>query len=255
VLYGYGGSPVVLILFLGKSMVKWKGSCEEGVPVKPLLRVCITLMLCVSSQASAAAVPMPETGDCIIFCSYEQDNQPKNGKEPLEWLVLDTRENQAMLLSKYCIDTVIFYPERVPMYWGKSDLRTWMNGDFLREAFTPKQQAFILTTTVQNSNPHGMKGAGDDTHDRVFLLSKTEVLRFFPNQEDRVAYPTEYAKSKDCTVDPVTGSCRWWTRTSGARNVDICGMRLDGRISSYGMQDVDWPTNTMRPALWIRCEK
>lgn len=223
--------------------------------MKRVLSVFIILLLCFSSHAIAAGLSTPAVGDCVTFGRYEQDNRMENGKEPLEWIVLDVQDNQAMLLSKYCIDTVIFYPERVPMYWGKSDLRVWMNGDFLQEAFTPEEQASILTTTVKNANPHGMKGAGDDTLDKIYLLSKTEVLRYFPEMADRVAYPTEYAKSKGCTVDSKTGSCRWWTRTSGARKMDICGMRLDGRITSYGMQDVDWPTNTMRPVMWIQCSE
>ena len=220
--------------------------------MKRLLVLCSALFLCFSSQALAASLPVPAVGDILTFGRYEQDNQIENGKEPLEWLVLEVQGNQAMLLTKYCIDTVIFYPKRVAMYWGKSDLRAWMNSDFLLETFTPEEQSLILTTTVKNSNPHGMKGAGDDTLDKIYLLSKTEVLHFFPELSDRIAYPTEYAKSKGCTVDSVTGSCRWWTRTSGARKMDICGMRLDGRISSYGMQDVDWPTNTMRPVMWVQ---
>lgn len=223
--------------------------------MKRLLCVLVVLLLCASSQAFAAGISMPEVGDLVTFGRYEQDNQTENGKEPLEWIVLDVQGNKAMLLSKFCIDTVIFYPERVPMYWGKSDLRAWMNSDFLQEAFTAEEQESILTTTVTNANPHGMKGAGDDTLDKVYLLSKTEVLQFFPEMADRVAYPTEYAKSKGCTVSPQTGSCRWWTRTSGARKMDICGMRLDGRITSYGMQDVDWPTNTMRPVMWVQCQE
>ena len=210
------------------------------------------VLLCVASLASAESVPVPAVGDTVILGSYEQDNNLDNGKEPLEWIVLDVQNDQAMLLSKYCIDTVIFYPERVPMYWGKSDLRAWMNGDFLTQTFTAEEQARILTTTVKNDNPHGMKGAGEDTLDKVYLLSKTEVLHFFPTMAERVAYPTEYAKSKGCTLSPKTGSCRWWTRTPGARKMDICGMRLDGRITAYGMQDVDWPTNTMRPVMWVQ---
>ncbi len=178
--------------------------------MKRLLTVSMIVLLCFSSQALGAAIPTPAVGDMILFGSHEQDNVPENGKEPLEWIVLDVRGNQVMLLSSYCIDTVIFYPERVPMFWGKSDLRTYLNGDFLQETFTPEEQARILTTTVENSNPHGMKGAGDDTLDQVYLLSKTEVLQYFPEQADRVAYPTEYAKAKGCTVDDKTGSCRWW---------------------------------------------
>lgn len=223
--------------------------------MKRLWILCTVLLLSLSSQALADSIPVPEVGDSIILGSYEQDNRLENGAEPLEWIVLEVQGNKAMLLSKYCIDTVIFYPKRVPMYWGKSDLRAWMNGEFLQQAFTAQEQQQILTTTVTNANRHGMNGSGDDTLDKIYLLSKTEVLQFFPEQADRVAYPTEYAKSKGCSVDPKTGSCRWWTRTSGSRAMDICGMRLDGRISSYGMQDVDWPTNTMRPVMWVQCEE
>ncbi|MBE5801814.1 MAG: hypothetical protein E7319_05940 [Clostridiales bacterium] len=221
--------------------------------MKRLLCICILFFLCLSSVASAASIPTPEVGDVIIFGSYEQDNVLENGKEPLEWIVLEVQDGKAWLMTKYCIDTVIFYPQRVPMYWGKSDLRAWMNSDFIQETFTPEEQEIILTTTVKNDNPHGMKGGGADTEDKIYLLSKSEVLHFFPEMADRVAYPTELAKSKGCTVSPETGSCRWWTRTPGARKMDVCGMRLDGRISDYGMQDVDWPTNTMRPVMWVRC--
>ena len=213
--------------------------------------IITTALLCLFVSQAFATVSTPALGDKVLMGHYEQDNIKDNGKEPISWIVMQVEDNKAMLLSEYCIDTVIFYPERVPMYWGKSDLRTWMNDDFIKEAFTPEEEASILTTTVKNENPHGMKGGGNDTLDRVYLLSKEEVLHFFPEMADRVAYPTELAKSKGCTVSDETGSCRWWTRTPGARNLDICGMRLDGRISAYGMQDVDWPTNTMRPVMWV----
>ncbi len=222
--------------------------------MKRWLAVWLICLVCPLTHAMATSIPMPEVGDIVTYGHYEQDNVLENGSEPITWIVMDTQGDTAMLLSQYCIDTVIFYPERVPMYWGKSDLRTWMNDTFLNMAFTAEEQESILTTVVENENPHGMSGGGDDTLDQIYLLSKTEVLAFFPEMEDRVAYPTEYAKSKGCTVSDETGSCRWWTRTPGARNLDICGIRLDGRMTAYGMQDVDWPTNTMRPVMWVQCD-
>lgn len=192
-----------------------------------------------------------QVGNSVFLGKYEQDNDLNNGKEDIEWIVLDSWDNQLLLLSKYCLETVIFYPKRVPMYWGKSDLRQWMNGEFFHTTFSLEEQSIILLHSNTNSNPHAMSGAGTLTEDFVFLLSKDEVLKYFPLQEDRVAYPSEYAKSKDITLDPKTGSCRWWTRTSGARNLDMWGIRLDGRMTAYGMQDVDWPGNMMRPAIVI----
>lgn len=219
--------------------------------MKRFFCLCLVFTMCFCSSAFALTVPTPQAGDVIEFGHYEQDNVLENGKEPIEWIVLEVQDGKAWLMTKYCIEMVIFYPERVPMYWGKSDLRAWMNGDFIQEAFSSEEQALILTTTVKNDNPHGMKGAGEDTLDQVYLLSKEEVLRFMPECADRVAYPTEYVKAQGCTLGDALGSCRWWTRTPGARKMDMCGMRVDGRISEYGMQDVDWPGNTMRPVMWI----
>ena len=218
--------------------------------------LCMVLMLVMLLPAALAeeklVIPVPEAGDVVVIGSYEQDNVMENGREPLEWIVLEVQEGKAWLMTKYCIDQAIFYPERVSRYWGNSDLRVWMNGDFIAETFTPAEQELILTTVVKNDNPNGVKGAGADTEDKIYLLSKEEVLHFMPEMADRVAYPTEYAKTKGITLSKETGSCRWWTRTPGARPMDICGMRLDGRISAYGMQDVDWPTNTIRPVMWVR---
>ena len=176
----------------------------------------------------------------------------KKGQEPIEWMVLETKDNQAFLLSKYCLDTRQFYPRHVAMYWGKSTLRQWMNNDFLNAAFTPEEQERIVTAAVSNHNPHGMNGGGDDTMDKIYLLSRVEARTYFPEQKSRCAYPTEYAKAQGCFVSEKTGCCRWWLRTPGARPMDTFGVRVDGRISAYGMQDVDWTTNTVRPVLWLR---
>ena len=220
--------------------------------MKRFFCVCLLLIMCLCSGASAVMVPVPEAGDVITFGHYEQDNVTENGPEPIEWIVLEVQDGKAWLMSKYCLETVIFYPERIFIYWATSNLRPWMNNEFLNAAFSPEEQELILTTTVKNDNPHGKRHVGDDTEDKIYLLSYDEVLHFMPELEDRIAYPTPYAIAQGCTLGDALGSCRWWTRTPGARDCDVCGVRVDGRMTKYGMQDVDWPGNTMRPVMWIR---
>lgn len=225
--------------------------------MKRIVSLVLMMVLFLSSCAMAEeayTIPVPAVGDIVVIGSYEQDNVLDNGKEPLEWIVLEVNEEEgkAWLMTKYCIDQAIFWHERVSRYWGNSTLREWMNSDFITETFTEAEQSVILTTIVKNEDRNGRSAARQDTEDKIYLLSKDEVLHFMPEMADRVAYPTEYAKTKGITLSEETGSCRWWTRTPGARKMDICGMRLDGRISSYGMQDVDWPTNTIRPVMWVR---
>ena len=177
--------------------------------MKHLIRL-LSLILCAAlclGVCAASAETLPEIGSELTFGHYEQDENLTNGQEPIEWIVLDVDEanQKAFLLSKYCLETRVVYPERVPMYWGASTLREWMNGEFLNAAFTAEEQERILTTTVTNENPHGMKGAGADTEDKLYLLSHEEILHYFPEQSSRMAYATEHAKAQGCTIGEKTG--------------------------------------------------
>ena len=195
---------------------------------------------------------MPAVGDRFYFGRWEQDNVEENGYEPLEWVVLDCEEDRLFLQTVLCIEVARFYDQRVRMYWGISPLRTWMNGEWLEQLFTAEEQSCILTTTVKNANPHGIKGAGADTEDKLYLLSRDECLAYYPTLESRVAWPTQRCIDQGCTLSKTTGSTRWWLRTPGAREMDVQGVRIDGRITAYGMQDVDWPTNCLRPVMWVQ---
>ena len=43
-------------------------------------------------------------GSIITFGAYEQDNNTRNGKEPIEWQVLEIKGGRALLISKYGLD-------------------------------------------------------------------------------------------------------------------------------------------------------
>lgn len=221
--------------------------------MKMMKKLAALLLVIVSLCAAACAEELPEVGSIVVFGSYEQDNDLTNGMEPIEWIVLDRNEetNQAFLISRLCLDNKIYYHLRVSRYWANSTLREWMNGEFFQTIFTPEEQQRVATATVDHHDPHGRRGANADTQDKLYLLSREEVLHYMPTEQDRLAWPTEYAKSKDITVDKKTGACRWWLRTPGSRECDICGVRVNGRVSAYGMQDVDWKTNTIRPVMWL----
>ncbi len=221
--------------------------------MKRLFAAVLALALCLALAPAACAEP-PSAGDIVTMGTYEQDTDMSNGREPIEWIVLEVRDGKAFLMSRYCLDVVIFYPARVPGFWGVSPLRRWLNTDFISESFTAEEQARIVVTTVENQNPNRVAGAGDATDDRVYFLSKEECLRYMPQMSDRVAYPTLYALSRGCFTDDDTGSCRWWLRTPGARPKDIEGVRVSGQIADYGKQDVDWPDTTMRPVMWVTLE-
>lgn len=223
-----------------------------------IVAALLALVFCFAGFAAAEESEkqppaFPEFESEVVFGRYEQDENYDNGPEPIEWLVLEVKGTKVFLLSKYCLETRIFneYPAHSPCYWGKSKIRTWMNEDFLNAAFTASEQEMIQLTTVENHNPHGMRGGGEDTLDKIYFLSRNEALQYMPEMEDRIAYPTAHAIATGCEVNDKNGACYWWLRTPGARNVDIQGVRPTGRIAAYGKQDVWWKTNTVRPCMWV----
>ena len=61
-------------------------------------------------------------------------------------------------------------------------------------AFTEAEQSRIPTVTVKNSdNPVYETKSGNDTEDKIFLLSIDEVEQYFGITEERQCVPTDYA--------------------------------------------------------------
>lgn len=80
-----------------------------------------------------------QIGDFIFFGEYEQDNDIDNGREDIEWLVLDKVENKILVVSKMGLDAKPYNDENKKVTWENCTLRTWLNEDFLNEAFDEKE--------------------------------------------------------------------------------------------------------------------
>lgn len=50
-------------------------------------------------------------GDTYTMGTYEQDNNTKNGKEAIEWIVAEVQGDEALLISKYAIEAMAFNTE------------------------------------------------------------------------------------------------------------------------------------------------
>lgn len=197
----------------------------------------------------------PET---YTFGSYEQDGDSSNGKEPIEWLVLDRDGDKALLLSKYALDYQSFMPfyEPVtePYTWESCSLRRWLNGTFLNTAFSADEQQRLLTTTVITSpgSPHRENGPVT-TEDRVFLLSNTEVYAYFASEAATAAEYTAYALSENPWPGNAAtpGPADWWLRTTdGYDHPD--GVYADGRVGEGARA---YEGEYVRPAIWITVDE
>ena len=198
-------------------------------------------------------------GDLISFGHYEQDNDFSNGDEAIEWIVLDLKDDQALLISRYGLDVQPFHTEWEDVTWEDCTLRSWLNHDFLEGAFTPEERGTVLMTSVDNSQSQG-SGEGDavsenNTVDRVFLLSYAEAEKYLNSNQSRQCEATPYAASKATDhYAPHTyersGNYRWWwlrTSSLGIYSVDLAG--ADGYLGYIDSVDSDSPL--VRPALWV----
>ena len=77
-----------------------------------------------SQSSSNSSIGGVSVGDIVTFGSYEQDNNLSNGKEAIEWLVLDIQDGKALLLSKYGLETKEYNTGDYEITWERSTLRS-----------------------------------------------------------------------------------------------------------------------------------
>ena len=196
-------------------------------------------------------------GQILKLGSFEQDNDPENGKEPIEWLVLAVEDGKALIISCYALDCRPYNTNTAYITWEDCTLRQWLNESFLKEAFTAEQQAAILTTSVDNSavqgNPAWKVTGGKDTEDRIFLLSYKEAELYFDGAEARMCAPTEYAKTqgaytKESSQKDGRACCWWWLRSPGHSGKNAARIGTDGNRSN---DKVSHDNICVRPVLWV----
>lgn len=185
-------------------------------------------------------------GSTIKFGAYEQDGNPFNGKEEIEWIVLKVEEgNKALLLSKYVLDTQLYHDQDEDITWENCSLRAWLNEDFLHAAFGGSEIQLLLREEVQ---PHINKKyprveRGNPTYDSVFLLSWSELDAYLREETSdfREASATSYSKFFGA----------WLLRTPGYREDHVAYVNSDGLVEEIGTGVNDDFYNGIRPAIWI----
>ncbi len=201
-----------------------------------------------------ASTPVPvRVGGYITFGHYEQDNNTRNGKEPIEWLVLDVQGNQALVISRYGLDAKPYNTSLESVTWETCSLRKWLNGEFLNNAFTAGEQKAIIRTKVDNGAGQGYSGwdtdGGKNTEDRIFLLSYAEAWRYFNSASARQCHPTRYAEGRG--ADTSGGKCFWWLRSPGYNQNRAAFISTGG---SLYFKFVYIDNSCVRPALWINLD-
>jgi len=224
------------------------------------------------------------TWDCLWFGSYPQskitkkdgdiyttlkntDNWDKNGDatidsikyhkteagyfkyEPIKWRVLQSENGEAFLLSDVILDKKAYDESYEYITWEESSLRAWLNEKFMNRTFSAEEKEKInITEIVNQDNPaYGTEG-GNNTSDKIFLLSSAEV----DEKEDGKKYGFLNDETRKCKANSFSEMeiAFWWLRSPGYNSSSATEVFGYGRINRDGNNVYDNIAG-VRPALHL----
>ena len=178
------------------------------------------------------------------------------------WLVLDVKGNEALLLTKEIVETKEYHHERGGTTWEECSLRSYLNHDFLNCFKADEKSKIVNAYLVNNDNPwYGMKG-GNDTNDKVFLLSVEEVLKYFGDSgqlgdldaEDRGFIDDQFNTKRIAQYNGT--EFRWFLRTPGYNGINKSLNSHAAYVGDSGRLSICGYGKTfdlgIRPAIWLR---
>ena len=175
-----------------------------------------------------------EVGQVVAFGQYEMDNNTDNGKEALEWRILEKTDTTALLVCENAIEAMAYDAEG-NIAWQDSDVRAWLNGEFVKTAFTDAEMAKVMDTTI------------DGAADKFFIFSDAEI-------SDKLAgnfavSATKFAAANGAWNDD-TLNCRWWVRPAATEEEPAATAyaSVDGIVAV----EADYDMVGVRPAFWAK---
>ena len=279
----YGVRPVISINLKteknnNKSNIKIKKLTKEY-DVKEIIRNIIT----VDRFSDNASV---ETFRTVKFGKYK--NNGKN--EDLKWIVLDRDDNKALLLSQYAIKEMVYndeieniseLSERNIIDWERSQVRSYLNNDFYNTTFNDEEKKMIINSYLENAGElfvlneglgrylYNSKYSTNGTQDKLFVLSKDEIIKYFYNG----IYDNDVSNRlpKKLGTKLISGNSKqdgnnfhYWTRTETifSKYYQLMGKQYSSderkvyavnsnQMASYIYQE--WPNMeyAVRPAMWV----
>ena len=192
--------------------------------------------------------PVLDPGEYVSFGTWTL-HADSDRRSDILWIVLDLREHYALLLALPGLCCRSFREDGGQPSWEESDLRRWLNTEFLNEAFTEEERKWIY------------RGSADT--DTVFCLSRKETslippvaISLTPPLENRRQYypvnrklciPSPRALKDNpfrCAGNDVPSP--WWLRTQGPKPGMAWTVWVDGsfRVIPSGQSGI-----LVRPAI------
>jgi len=197
-----------------------------------------------------------QIGDKIVFDKYN-------------WNVLDIKNNAALIITEGIIEHRRYHDAYKEITWAECSLRKYLNGEFY-DRFNAVDQSRIIPVINKNLDNqwYGSRG-GEDTEDRIFLLSLEEVsCKYFGDSSSKLYNPGKnqrywFERKDENNSKRIAVNNKeewyywWWLRSPGRVNKKAVYMFPNGNIGIQGNNIFKGNIaegecrGGVRPALWL----
>jgi hypothetical protein len=156
--------------------------------------------------------------------------------------------------------------------WEISAIRKYLNSEFLENKFSEEEIEKIIETEIPNHDNlwYGTKG-GNDTKDKIFLLSLEEVDKYFGNSGDylnkrrkdnkntfygedrRGLLFVSNEQNSERQAEYIKEERGWWLRSPGNKSMNAAIVDSDGSVHVRGFTACYvFSFGGIRPAMWLK---
>ncbi len=188
-------------------------------------------------------------GDKVVMGKYDADANESNGAEDIVWTVAAEENGKKLLVADKVLDAFEYNSSiDESVNWNSCTLRIWLSGAFMRKAFSEAEIARISAVSLGAPAVNGVEV--DKSFSHVFVLSGEELVKYFPDREDRMVEPTKTAEANGVYTDPLYGTCDYWVREAGTTAGNGAYVYYYGDVNAAGALARSTYIG-VRPALWV----
>ena len=163
--------------------------------------------------------------------------------QPLVWKILETSENTYTIMTDKVIDGTCWRKpvgEQLINNYEYSDIRSYINSNFINLAFNSTQQELINVTHVDNSINTTSCTTDQcicgDTDDKVFLLSYRDIQEKLWKTDSLIGITTDFARAQNVemsALDDSYGLAYWGSRSPDPSHLNVSVVTPFGRLEGY----------------------
>ena len=209
-----------------------------------------------------------KVGQTFFLGSCEQDNDPENGFEAIEWILLYKTEEEAFVISKKALEympfaawyskvtefnsisqTLLEYEEFNSYFTWEEDFernppRIWLRDVVYEQGFSETEKAIVKTSFIQTAIRYNQIVT---TREHLYVPGLEEVQLYLNTQDLLQAEMTDYVKAKAMGVEG--DYVNWSVRSMGISEGYSMQVLASGEVYEPGVACATH--NGVRPVMWL----